>query len=117
MTSHGFRVPKTEIHETLEDGTLPFHSIIALNSAFDNFTRLYGNYTNVSRHAALVTRVMYILLSSLEHRRGRRVRELFSVPNHDTFNKFSSSGQPVDFTAFEKHSSKHNFALRTGGLC
>ena len=120
MTADGFHAPRTEIHATLEDGTLPFHSILALDAAFTNFTRLYGNHMNISRHAASLTRVMYTFLCSLEHGNGRRVCELFSVPNHGpivTFNLFSASGQPVGFAVFEKHSSMQNLALRTGGLC
>lgn len=39
MTADGYHVARKEIHEALEDGTLPFHTILALDAAFNNYAR------------------------------------------------------------------------------
>ena len=39
-----------ELHDHLEDGTLPFHSIIALGAALDVHALPYGSMDNISKH-------------------------------------------------------------------
>jgi molybdenum cofactor sulfurtransferase len=120
ITADGFHAPRKELHEALEDGTLPFHTILALDAALNNFTRLYGSHINISRHTALVSRLMYTLLSSLRHDNGRSVCKLYSSADHGpivAFNLFSAQGTPIGFASFEKLSSLRNIALRTGGMC
>src|SRR5579862_2656728 len=46
ITADSFHAPRKELHEALEDGTLPFHTILALDSSLNNFTRLFGNHIN-----------------------------------------------------------------------
>ena len=120
ITADGFHAPRKELHEALEDGTLPFHTILALDAALNNFTRLYGSHINISRHTALVSRLMHTLLSSLRHDNGRLVCKLYSSADHGpivAFNLFSAQGTPIGFASFEKLSSLRNIALRTGGMC
>jgi molybdenum cofactor sulfurtransferase len=120
ITADGFHAPRKELHQALEDGTLPFHTILALDAAMSNFTRLFGSHLNISRHAALVSRLMHTLLSSLRHDNGRPVCKLYSAPDHGpvvAFNLFSAKGTPIGFASFEKLSSLRNIALRTGGMC
>lgn len=38
------------LHESLEDGTPAFHSIAALNSAFEGHRKLFGSVTSVAKH-------------------------------------------------------------------
>ena len=78
ITANSFHAPRKELHEALEDGTLPFHTILALDASLNNFTRLFGSHLNVSRHAALVSRLTHTLLSSLRHHNGQRVCQLYS---------------------------------------
>ena len=120
ITPSTFHAPRREIHDALEDGTLPFHAILALDAALDNFTRLYGGLVKVSRHAAQVTRLAYRLLSSLRHSNGLPVCHLYSPPDHGpiiAFNLVSANGTPVGFASFENLCSLRNIALRTGGMC
>ena len=120
ITADSFHAPRKELHEALEDGTLPFHTILALDSAFRNYSRIYGNQMNISRHATLVSQLMYTLLSSLRHDNGRPVCQLYSFSDHGpivAFNLLSSKGTPVGYASFEKLSSLRNIALRTGGMC
>jgi len=121
VTSDSFHAARSELHEALEDGTLPFHTILALDSAFMHFTRLYGCHANISRHSATVSRLMFTLLSSLRHHNGRRVCQLYSSPANSgpivAFKVVSADGSPVGFASFEKLSSLRNIAVRTGGMC
>jgi molybdenum cofactor sulfurtransferase len=120
ITSDSFHAARKELHEALEDGTLPFHTILALDASFNNFQRLYGNHMNISRHASLVSRLAYTLLSSLRHDNGRPVCQLYSSLDGGpiiAFNLLSATGTPIGFASFEKLSSLRNIALRTGGMC
>jgi molybdenum cofactor sulfurtransferase len=120
ITADSFHAARKELHEALEDGTLPFHTILALDAAFNNHARVFGSHVNVSRHAALVTRLMHTLLSSLRHYNGQHVCEMYSLRDYGpiiAFNLLSPHGSPVGFASFEKMSSLRNIALRTGGMC
>jgi molybdenum cofactor sulfurtransferase len=120
MTVESWNRPRDIVHEALEDGTLPFHSILALDAALTNYQRLFGANIFVARHAAQVTRLAYILLSSLHHPNGRKACEIYSQPNHGpiiSFNVVNENGTQVGFKSFEKQATLRNFAIRTGGMC
>lgn len=122
VTSDSFHAARPELHEALEDGTLPFHTILALDASFNNHTRLFGSHLNVSRHAAQVSKLMRMLLSCLRHDNGRRVCQLYSTSSPDegpiiSFNLLAADGSPIGHASFEKLSLLRNIALRTGGMC
>ena len=120
ITPDSFHAAHKQLHAALEDGTLPFHTILALDFAINNFARLFGSQDNVSRHANQVSRLTHSILSSLRHGNGRPVCELYSNPNDGpiiAFNLKTANGRPVGFASFEKLSSLRNIALRTGGMC
>lgn len=115
-----WRTPRDTLHEALEDGTLPFHTIAALEAALNNYRRLFGSHLNVSRHAAAVTRLAYKFLSSIRHLNGRPVCKLYSSLNNGpilAFNLTDPNGNLLGFSNFERFASLRGFALRTGGLC
>lgn len=119
LTLDSWNSPRKLIHEALEDGTLPFHTILALDAALDTFNKLFGGQIHIARHAALVSRLAYTLLSSLRYANGRLMCQLYSAQNQGpiiAFNVLSPAGDQVGFLSIEKLSS-HNFALRTGGMC
>jgi molybdenum cofactor sulfurtransferase len=120
MTADAFHIPRDELHEALEDGTLPFHTILALEHAYNNFSRLFGNQAAVARHAALITRLAFTLLSTLQYDNGEPVCRIYSSLNHGpiiAFNLLNPEGGPIGFLSFEKVATVHNFAVRTGGMC
>lgn len=72
ITLDAFHAPREEIREALEDGTLPFLTILALNAAFNTF------------------------LVSLQHENGQPVCQFFSTPDQGpivTFNLLSEDCQ------------------------
>ena len=117
---------ETSIHERLEDGTLPFHSIIALDAALDTHTRLYGSMANISAHTRFLAKRVYDRLSSLTHFNDSRMSNLSASStfgNTDTqgpiiaFNLRNSQGDFVPKTEVEKLATVQNLQLRSGSVC
>lgn len=48
----GLNIPHKILHEALEDGTCPFHTIMALGFAIGVYHRLLGSQADVARHAS-----------------------------------------------------------------
>lgn len=116
------------LHEQLEDGTLPFHNILALDSALDVHRRLYGSMENISQHVMALTQQICKALVSLRHGNGQAVCHIHDnlALNSDhgkkqgpviAFNLRNSRGEWVSNVEFEKLASIKNIHLRTGGLC
>lgn len=124
-----WHAPKRQfLHERLEDGTLPIHSIVALSSAMDVFHRLYGSVSRVSDHTSYLADRLHEGLRSLRHGNGTRVCSIYSRnpgTHHRTlgsgpviaFNVRSSLGAWVPLAEFEKLATLKNFHVRTGGVC
>ncbi|KAK6604102.1 MOSC N-terminal beta barrel domain-containing protein [Botrytis cinerea] len=118
------------IHDGLEDGTLPFHSIIALGCAIDVHLDLYGSMTNISKHTMFLTRRLYEGLSSIRHSNGRPVCEIYhdatnTHPYTDAatqgatvaFNILRSDGSYVSYSTVEQLANRKDIYVRAGGLC
>ncbi|CAG8053722.1 unnamed protein product [Penicillium olsonii] len=119
---------ETSIHERLEDGTLPFHSIVALDSALDTHQRLYGSMSNISAHTAFLAKEVYDRLSSLAHFNETKVCKVYqsnssSYGNVQTqgpiiaFNLCNSRGEWIPKTEVEKLATVQNLQIRTGSVC
>ncbi|KAK0731712.1 pyridoxal phosphate-dependent transferase [Lasiosphaeris hirsuta] len=116
------------IHERLEDGTQPIHSIIALDTALDVHRQLFGSMSNVAAHTSFLSHRLYDGLKSLRHGNGELVCAIYTpVPNFQTrapgtgpvvaFNIRNSLGAWVSLTEIEKLASLKHFHVRTGGVC
>jgi molybdenum cofactor sulfurtransferase len=116
------------LHESLEDGTLPFHSILALDAAIDSHTKLYGSMDSIARHTAFLAHRLYNGLASLRHANREPVcvlhsRDFNSKNTQDiqgpivAFNLRNSHGAWVSNFEFEKLASVRKFHIRSGGLC
>ncbi|KAJ5480682.1 Molybdenum cofactor sulfurase [Penicillium diatomitis] len=118
---------ESSVHELLEDGTLPFHNIIALDAALDTHKRLYGSMTNVSRHTACLAKRVYDRLSVLSHWNQTNVCHMYQPGAHYgssiaqgpiiAFNLQNSKGEYVPKTEIEKLANVQNIQLRTGSVC
>lgn len=116
------------LHDQLEDGTLPFHNIIALGCALDVHQRLYGSMDAVSQHTSQLAGVLHHELSSLRHANGGPVCEIYKDPNSTygdaetqgpivAFNVRNSQGGWVGKSKVEEQAIEYNVHLRTGGVC
>ncbi|KAL3473545.1 pyridoxal phosphate-dependent transferase, partial [Aspergillus californicus] len=119
---------QTSIHEMLEDGTLPFHSIIALDSAFETHRQLYGSMDNVASHTRFLAKQLHHRMAALRHHNGAKVCELYVSPNSDyndpssqgpivAFNLRNSQGIWVGKSEAERLASIKNIQIRSGTLC
>lgn len=123
-----WHAPKTQFpHECLEDGTLPFHSIVAVDAALDVHERLFGSMDSVSAHTAYLVQQLRQSLCSLRHGNGRPVCVMYTAAPCDaaplgtgpivSFNIVNSAGAWVGLTEFEKLAMLKKMHVRTGGLC
>ena len=113
------------VHARLEDGTLPFHSIIALQHALRIHRTLYGSMANVSRHCRYLAAVLRQQLLNLRHASDMPVCRLYeSEVQADldpgpivAFNLVDSIGRFVSNAEVEKIAVIQDIHIRTGGLC
>ncbi|ROT37398.1 MOSC N-terminal beta barrel domain-containing protein [Sodiomyces alkalinus F11] len=123
-----WHAPKSQyLHERLEDGTLPFHSILALDAALEVHQELFGSMDRISSYTAHLSRRMFRGLAGLKHANGEPVCVLYSAQTGDgdgphpgpvvSFNIRNASGAWVSLAEFEKLAALKNFHVRTGGVC
>ncbi|KAI0139796.1 pyridoxal phosphate-dependent transferase [Pestalotiopsis sp. NC0098] len=121
-----------KLHEGLEDGTLPFHSILALGEAIDVHERLFGSMTEVSQHAAHLARYMYHGLVRLRHWNGVPVCRIYSGDDDGrgaafgdpsrqgsvvAFNVVGSDEQYLPYSDVEARANSAGIYIRSGGVC
>jgi molybdenum cofactor sulfurtransferase len=116
------------LHERLEDGTLPIHSIMALDSAIAIHRELFTSLERVSQHTSFLAAKLYNELSTLRHSNGQEACQVYKDPisSYDdaatqgpivAFNLRNETGGWVSNAEVEKLAAIKNFHLRTGGLC
>lgn len=116
------------LHESLEDGTLAFHSILALGAAIDMHNKLFESMDRIAKHTAFLSQRLYDGLASLRHANSQQVcmlhsRGFASEKTRDmqgpiiAFNVRNRHGAWVSNTEFEKLATVRKFHIRSGGLC
>lgn len=116
------------LHERMEDGTLPVHSIIALDSALNVHARIFDSLEKISSHTSFLAKRLYEGLKGMRHSNGTTVCEIYKDPcsSYDdsltqgpviAFNLRNSHGTWVSNTEVEKLAAIRNIHLRSGGLC
>ena len=114
-----------EANEWLEDGTLPYHSIIALKASLDAYERLYTSPSRVGPHAFALAQTADQHLRRLQHHNGQKVCEFYSAPLETAktqgpilcFNIRRASGEWVGCTTTESQFAAQNVHVRVGGMC
>lgn len=119
-----WHIKKELLHEALEEGTLPFHSIVSLGHALNVHQKLYGSPSNVSWHARYVAGTARSKLRRLTHSNNTNVCHIYSNEFTDrsqgpvvAFNLVDPSGRYFRNYIVERLAIKHNIALRVGGMC
>lgn len=116
------------LHERLEDGTLPIHSIIALDAALDVHKQLFGSMQDIACHTSFLASRLHRHLEGLQHGNGEPVCVIYSAdPQGEcngaasgpiiAFNICNSFGAWISLTEIEKLATLKGFHLRTGGVC
>ncbi|KAI1767625.1 PLP-dependent transferase [Hypoxylon sp. FL1150] len=127
-----WHAPKSQaLHESLEDGTLPVHSIVALDSALDVHRQLFKSMDVVSSHTSFLSQRLHDGLATLRHGNDQPVCVMYSQPSlapkkSDSllgngpvvaFNLQNHLGSWISLVEFEKLAVLKQFHVRTGGLC
>ncbi|KAL2161455.1 hypothetical protein VTH06DRAFT_8017 [Thermothelomyces fergusii] len=122
------------LHEGLEDGTLPFHSILALGEALDVHAELYGSMANVSAHTTALAERMYRGMRALRHPDGRPLCVVYEEEGEGeesasgfgdparqgatvAFNVLRPDGGYVPYDRVEKLANEVDIYVRSGGIC
>lgn len=116
------------LHEQLEDGTLPIHSIIALGNALGAHKRIYGSIQRVSSYTSALAKELYDKLSSLRHSSGLEACEIYkdrsSVYGDSrtqgpviALSLKNGAGDWISISEVEKLAFVRNIQFRSGGLC
>lgn len=122
------------LHERLEDGTLPIHSIMALDIAILVHRELFGSMGRVASHVSFLSRRLHAGLKELRHTNGKPVCEIYSLgklkKHHGrhsmevlhpgpivAFNMLNQGGAWISLSEVEKLASLKGFHIRTGGVC
>lgn len=123
-----FARKNTSPHDAFEDGTLAFHSIIALDSALNIHQRLYTSMDHVSRHTSQLVKALYERLSALSHSNGTPFCTIRQDENSKygdgrtqgptiAFNVQDRNGRWIGKSLFERLAIVNGIQLRTGGVC
>jgi molybdenum cofactor sulfurtransferase len=116
------------LHQRHEDGTLPFHNIIALDHALDAVSRIYDSMDAISAHTASLTRSLYTTLTTLKHTNGTPLVRIYNDPSTTygdpltqgatiSFSVVGHTGRLVKFTDVERAADAQKIYVRTGSLC
>ncbi|PMD51962.1 putative molybdenum cofactor sulfurase [Hyaloscypha bicolor E] len=118
------------LHDALEDGTLPFHNIIALGCAIDVHIKLYGSMKTISQHTSFLSRRLYLGMINLHHFNGTPLCVIYNdIPDiceygdpvtqggTVAFNLMKADGGCVGHSQVEKVANEKGIFLRSGGLC
>ncbi|KAF9732937.1 hypothetical protein PMIN04_009691 [Paraphaeosphaeria minitans] len=119
---------KRGLSESVEDGTGPAHSILALNCAIRVHQRLYGGLEKVSEHTSWLVRQFYEQLSCLRHSNGRPVCMIYkdsasTYGDHTTqgatvtFNVYGTDGRYFDTALVSNEAMAYKIHIRAGSLC
>ncbi len=116
------------LHEGLEDGTLPFHSIIALGEAIDVHSELYGSMESISAYTTALSRRMYVGMRGLRYGNGHPLCKVYEDEDGGTaygdperqgatiaFNIFRADGGYEPYATVERLANERGVYVRSGG--
>jgi molybdenum cofactor sulfurtransferase len=116
------------IHEQLEEGTLPFRSIIALDHALTVHERLFKSMDRISKHVTGLTAYCASHLQALVYpTTGQSLCELYTEGSNFgdpathggtiAFNLYRCDGSKIGYRSVEQAADKANIYVRSGAMC
>ncbi|OBW65718.1 MAG: Uncharacterized protein AUREO_042220 [Aureobasidium pullulans] len=125
-TSHVKR--DSSLHDQLEDGTLPFHSIFALDIAIDVHARLFTSMARISSHTAFLASYLYDNLQHLCHANGSSPLRIYTDDASSygnpilqgatiAFNVYTAEGKLIPCQVIEELADNEGIYVRSGSLC
>ena len=121
-------IRRQSIHQILEEGTLPFHSIIALDHAFDVHARLFKSMETESAHVTALTQYCLTHLRTLTHSNGQPLCHIYSLDSlltHSSelhggtiaFNLSGADGSRIPYRSVEQAADAARIYVRSGAMC
>ncbi|XP_050305303.1 molybdenum cofactor sulfurase 3 [Anthonomus grandis grandis] len=126
LSSEDVTIPRPNIHERYEDGTISFLSILSLKHGFDTFKRLNLTPQLISLHIYNLAKYTYESLRELHHFNGESVAVLYPengfkcAEDHGgivNFNLKRSDGSFVGYSEVMQIANLYKICLRTGCCC
>ncbi|KRY39546.1 Molybdenum cofactor sulfurase [Trichinella spiralis] len=120
-----FHVFRQNIEERFEDGSLPYHLVIALQYGFDELER-FGGVEKIGLRIFNLAKLAYDRLLELKHGNGNPVAEIycnngFRSPAEQggiiNFNLLDRDGQYVACSEVERMATLFDVQLRSGYFC
>lgn len=116
------------LHDGLEDGTLAFHSILALDIAMDVHRQLFGSMTWISQHTSYLTAKLKEGLQLLRHGNDTPLCRIYNDPQGVygdrtkqgatiALNIYQANGSAVAYHEVEKAADERGIYVRSGQLC
>ncbi|KAL2178844.1 pyridoxal phosphate-dependent transferase [Thermothelomyces heterothallicus CBS 202.75] len=117
------------LHEGLEDGTLPFHSILALGEAIDVHGELYGSMDNISAYTTALAERMYRGMRALRHADGHSLCVIYEEGSVSGYGNATRQGSTMAFNVLrpdggyepydrvERLANDMEIYVRSGGIC
>lgn len=127
------------LHEGLEDGTLPFHSLLALGEAIDVHKELFGSMEKISTHTSMLVRRLYQGMKGMRYDNGQLLCKIYHLGEEDlllesggrkgdevygdarvqgatvAFNIFREDGTYESYARVEKMANDRGIYVRSGG--
>uniref|UniRef100_A0A8C6UV16 Molybdenum cofactor sulfurase n=1 Tax=Neogobius melanostomus TaxID=47308 RepID=A0A8C6UV16_9GOBI len=126
LSGEDYYVEARSTTDRLEDGTISFLDVIALNHSFDALHKLTGGMRSVQEHTFALARYTYLVLSSLRHGSGRSLAQVYAHGHFEsassqgpilTFNLLDAQGGFIGYSQVDRMASLYNIHLRTGCFC
>ncbi|KAK4145467.1 putative molybdenum cofactor sulfurase [Dichotomopilus funicola] len=120
----------TALHDALEDGTLPFHSILALGEAIEVHAQVFGSMGNISAYTTALARRMYNGMKQLRYENGQALCKIYEEGKKGTgygdakrqgatiaFNVVRADGGYESYATVERLANERGIYVRSGGIC
>ncbi|CAI7996368.1 Molybdenum cofactor sulfurase, partial [Geodia barretti] len=126
VSRSGLHLPRSDLHERLEDGTIPFLEILALEHGFQTLSKLAGPMTGIADRTFTLAKYVHDKLSVMKHYNGAPLciiycHENFTDPSKQggivNFNLLRPDGKFVGYSEVSNLASVHDIHLRTGCFC
>lgn len=124
-----YSIPKFELHDKFEDGTIDFYGISALKHGFDYISRV-GGMKIIQQYTCGLTHYLVNKMIKLKHKTGILLcntygRHLENSVNNNldiqgaviTFNLNWNNGEVIGFNLVSKLAELNNIIIRTGCFC